>query len=309
MLTPHTARVGSYPKYYHSVTPLIEAGMASKLGTAQRLLKNKSMLSMAEKGALYLTAYLTIQSSYGDRLLYDRAVDDIRSRMEEEEGLEDVLDTVLEVEPGSPYSVEISQLREEIRGLAEVAADAEPETVLEIGTLRGGTFYVWCRYLDTADHLVSLDLPGRDLKRRRDEILHEFAPSKRVDVVRGDSHEKETREEVSGTFDDGIDFLFIDGDHTYEGVKQDFEMYSGLVSDGGVVAFHDIVPHAEKKKECKRRLREVDDLEDRHVGVGHPEWGVSEFWEELKNEYDEYETEEIVAHPEQFGKGVGVVHF
>jgi len=279
--------------------------MASKLGTAQRLLSNKSLTSMAGKGALYLTTYLTIQSSYGDRVLYERAAEDVRSRMEEEDGLEDVLDTVLEVEPGSPFSVEISQLREEIRGLAKTAAAEKPETVLEIGTLRGGTFYVWSRHLDTAEHLVSLDLPGRDLKQRRDELLDEFAPSKEVDVVRGNSHDEETFDEVAETLEDEVDFLFVDGDHTYEGVKDDFERYRKLAADDAVVAFHDIVPHARKKKECKGRLKEYNDLEPRHVAVGNPDWGVSEFWDEIK---DDYETKEIVAHPQQLGKGVGVVY-
>jgi hypothetical protein len=40
-----------------------------------------------------------------------------------------------------------------------------------------------------------------------------------------------------------IDFLFIDGDHSYEGVLQDFAMYSWLVRRGGLIAFHDILPH------------------------------------------------------------------
>ena len=37
-----------------------------------------------------------------------------------------------------------------------------------------------------------------------------------------------------------LDFLFIDGDHTYEGVKQDFEMYKEFVKPGGWIGFHDI---------------------------------------------------------------------
>ncbi|MCX2819654.1 class I SAM-dependent methyltransferase [Haladaptatus sp. F3-133] len=281
--------------------------MVSKLGTVKRILRNKSMATVAEKGALYLATYLTIQSSYGDRLLYSRAVDDLRRRTDEEDGLEDILDTVLEVEPGSPFNVEISQIREEIRGLAEVAAEHEPQNVLEIGTLRGGTFYVWCRHLDTADHLVSLDLPGRDLKTRRDDLLTEFAPSKDVNVVRGNSHDDETFERVADTLDEPVDFLFIDGDHTYEGVKDDFGRYRKLAADDAVVAFHDIVPHAETRRGCRERLAEYDDLEERHVGVGHPDWGVSEFWDELV-ENASYETEEIVAHPKQFGKGIGVVY-
>ena len=39
-----------------------------------------------------------------------------------------------------------------------------------------------------------------------------------------------------------VDVLFIDGDHAYDGVKRDYEMYGSLVRDGGVIAFHDIVP-------------------------------------------------------------------
>ena len=42
--------------------------------------------------------------------------------------------------------------------------------------------------------------------------------------------------------DNKVDFLFIDGDHSHEGVKKDFEMYSPLVRKGGIIAFHDIVP-------------------------------------------------------------------
>ena len=33
-----------------------------------------------------------------------------------------------------------------------------------------------------------------------------------------------------------IDFLFLDGDHSYEGVRRDFENYAPLVRPGGIVA-------------------------------------------------------------------------
>lgn len=36
-----------------------------------------------------------------------------------------------------------------------------------------------------------------------------------------------------------IDFLFIDGDHSYEGVKKDFELYSTILNDNGVIIIHD----------------------------------------------------------------------
>lgn len=36
-----------------------------------------------------------------------------------------------------------------------------------------------------------------------------------------------------------IDILFIDGDHSYEGVKKDFELYSTIMSDNGIIIIHD----------------------------------------------------------------------
>jgi hypothetical protein len=36
-----------------------------------------------------------------------------------------------------------------------------------------------------------------------------------------------------------IDVLFIDGDHSYEGVKLDFELYSKIMSPKGIILIHD----------------------------------------------------------------------
>ena len=37
-----------------------------------------------------------------------------------------------------------------------------------------------------------------------------------------------------------IDYLHIDGDHSYEGVKKDFELYSTIISENGIITIHDI---------------------------------------------------------------------
>jgi hypothetical protein len=54
---------------------------------------------------------------------------------------------------------------------------------------------------------------------------------------------KETSERAFYDFfirqDIKIDFLFIDGDHSYEGVKLDFDLYSTILSDNGVIMIHD----------------------------------------------------------------------
>ena len=40
-----------------------------------------------------------------------------------------------------------------------------------------------------------------------------------------------------------VDVLLIDGDHTYEGAKQDFDDYAPLVREGGLVILHDTIPN------------------------------------------------------------------
>jgi len=36
-----------------------------------------------------------------------------------------------------------------------------------------------------------------------------------------------------------IDYLHIDGDHSYSGVKKDFELYSSIMSENGIITIHD----------------------------------------------------------------------
>jgi len=36
-----------------------------------------------------------------------------------------------------------------------------------------------------------------------------------------------------------VDMLFIDGDHSYEGVKADWDAYKGFLKEGSIVMFHD----------------------------------------------------------------------
>jgi hypothetical protein len=64
-------------------------------------------------------------------------------------------------------------------------------------------------------------------------------------------------------------------------VKADFEMYSPLVSPGGWIAFHDIVPGPEEEA-----------------------GGVSVFWQELKARYP---VQEFVQDWKQRGYGIGLL--
>ena len=69
-----------------------------------------------------------------------------------------------------------------------------------------------------------------------------------------------------------IDFLFIDGDHSYEGVKKDFELYSKIISDNGTIVLHDTDKNYEKS------LIVSEDSKKDH----HPFDGPSKLVEELQ---------------------------
>jgi len=140
------------------------------------------------------------------------------------------------------------QFREEILRFLEVAKEIEPKTVVEIGTARGGTLYLLTKIADKNAKLVSIDLPGGlfggGYERWRIPMIQSFAhDSQEIVLLREDSHKEETVRKLKDILGGGmIDLLFIDGDHRYEGVRKDFEMYSPLVRKGGIVAFHDICP-------------------------------------------------------------------
>jgi predicted O-methyltransferase YrrM len=36
-----------------------------------------------------------------------------------------------------------------------------------------------------------------------------------------------------------VDFIFIDGDHSYEGIRKDWALYSNKLNSGGIMALHD----------------------------------------------------------------------
>jgi predicted O-methyltransferase YrrM len=167
----------------------------------------------------------------------------------------------------------------EIRELAIIAGERGPETVLEIGTARGGSFYIWCRSLHSVTKFVSLDLPGSE-GEKAPQFLQTFTDEEVV-AVRADSNAPKTRDRVAEEVGGSIDFLFFDGDHSYEGVKTDFERYSPLVGEGGMIALHDV------------------DHED----------GVRTFWQEIR---DEYETETIVRTEDKISHrghtcGIGII--
>jgi len=56
-----------------------------------------------------------------------------------------------------------------------------------------------------------------------------------------------------------IDFAFIDGDHSYDGVKSDFNVVYPLLSEEGIIVFHDTYSHVGCRKFVIDLYNELND--------------------------------------------------
>ena len=199
-------------------------------------------------------------SKYLIRQGFKRTVKAIRLLNEKELNAKETIDFLFskEAELITPW-----QFVEEISQLAVAMEERKPKMVMEIGTANGGTLFMASR-LATADAtIISVDLPGGKFGGGYPDwkvpIYSSFArKDQKLHLLRKDSHADSTFEEVKGILNgELLDYFFIDGDHTYEGVKLDFEKYRALVKPGGMVVFHDIVVHPESACDVYRYWNEV----------------------------------------------------
>lgn len=59
---------------------------------------------------------------------------------------------------------------------------------------------------------------------------------KHINFIKGSSYSKETLDIIK-TYNPLIDLLFIDGDHSYNGVLNDFNSYKNFLNNGAIVVF------------------------------------------------------------------------
>lgn len=162
---------------------------------------------------------------------------------------------------------------QEVSWLCNILEKFKLKNVLEIGTAFGASLMIWDRLMEPDGFLVGMDIDNR-MCAALEELIRKS--HKNIKIILGDSQAPEIIEKIKQCFPGRIiDFLFIDGWHSYEAVEQDYLNYGPLVRLGGIIAIHDIM---------------------------HFDTGVGPFWKDLKAK-ENLQIEEFKDH-----NGVGVIH-
>lgn len=171
----------------------------------------------------------------------------------------------------------------------ELIGRQRPRILVELGTYSGSSFAAFCQAAEACGagtRCYGIDLWEGDIHMGRfdEELFLEISgylaanhPQTAI-LVR-----KDFNEAVAGFADGSVDFLHIDGTHTYEAVANDFRTWLPKMSDRGVVLFHDINVTME------------------NVGEPAKHFGVRRFFDETRVAYPHFEFEHC------YGLGVLVV--
>lgn len=183
------------------------------------------------------------------------------------------------------YSVGMFQHEDELRPFCQwlVEQIGPINHVIEIGTLHGGTAALWHELSNGI--VITIDLPegrwgGLDhnypekYEERNFKLRFNFS---RIFPMTGDSKSSEIQKAISFFLDgEKVDLLFIDGDHSFNGVRNDYLNYLKFVRKGGVIAFHDIADtpmHTRDGVEVHKFFEEEFHEDMKYRWISNGPWG------------------------------------
>ena len=123
--------------------------------------------------------------------------------------------------------------------IAALCRVLQPQAIFEIGTYTGETTRILCSNAPPNSHVWTLDLPPDDRPEFFEtylagEAFHGTVEAPRITQLWGRSERFDF-----DPFQKRMNLVFIDGDHSYEGVARDTENALKIVADGGVIVWDD----------------------------------------------------------------------
>lgn len=161
-----------------------------------------------------------------------------------------------------------------------LVGELRPKAIVELGTYWGDSYFTFCQAI--ADFAIECGVTAVDTWRG-DVHSGEYGDDVFSDVSAHNAEHygsfsrllRMTFDEALAQFPDAsVDLLHIDGLHTYDAVKHDFESWLPKLRPGSVVLFHDIAEHRD-------------------------DFGVWKLWEELADRYEHFAFDH--------GHGLGVI--
>lgn len=112
---------------------------------------------------------------------------------------------------------------------------------LEIGSYLGAsTCYIAAAISCNHGHLFCVDTwENQTMPEGERDTFAEFKQNTAGAKAYITTVRKNSNDLTVSDFVDSLDFVFIDGDHSYRGVKNDYQKVNSWISEGGIIAFHD----------------------------------------------------------------------
>jgi len=134
----------------------------------------------------------------------------------------------------------IQQAKEEITEFVDILLNTKTTNCLEIGLGHyGSTHFLWRQIYDKVITIEKNFERIREFGRNMKKYYGSWVLSDgRSQFFNGFSNDEKVIADVYNKISE-VDFLFIDGNHSYESVLCDFLLYYPLVKTGGIVGFHD----------------------------------------------------------------------
>lgn len=145
----------------------------------------------------------------------------------------------------APETVVDSAWREHIPFAFWIMDVLRPKKLVELGTHRGASYFAFCQAierleLDTAAYAIDTWQGDKQAGMYNEDVYRSVLDLNERKYNAFSTLVRSTFDEALPYFSDGgIDLLHIDGLHTYEAVKHDFETWLPLLSDRAIVLFHD----------------------------------------------------------------------
>lgn len=111
---------------------------------------------------------------------------------------------------------------------------------VEIGVAQGNNAVNILKKLDVAMlYLVDCYQEETSVFKEEDYSLNKVLAFEKLDKLKNTQFIIADSVSATSKIPTDLDFVYIDGDHSYEGIKRDVEAYYPLVKKGGVIGGHD----------------------------------------------------------------------